>query len=230
MGTSPLSITRQNGQRSIVVSSKVADRAASEIAADVTPELEELQKSWPSGYSFRVAGEAQEAAETFGSTGQAMVVALFMVFALLVLLFRSFTQPFIIVLTIPLAMIGTFGGLYLLGMSFAFTAMIGIVSLVGIVVNDAIVMVETMNEYLRRGTPVKESAARGGADRLQPIVSTSLTTTIGLIPLMLSDPMWEPLCLAIIFGLMTSTCFSLAIVPALFLLLTRKKRGQSQLT
>jgi len=223
MGTSPLSITRQNGQRSIVVSSKVADRAASTIVDEVTPALEELQKTWPSGYSFRVAGEAQEAAETFGSTGQAMVVALFMVFALLVLLFRSFTQPFIIVLTIPLAMIGTFGGFYLLGMSFSFTAMIGIVSLVGIVVNDAIVMVETMNEYLRRGTSVKESAARGGADRLRPIVSTSLTTTIGLIPLMLSDPMWEPLCLAIIFGLMASTCFSLAIVPALFVLLTRKE-------
>jgi multidrug efflux pump subunit AcrB len=80
-----------------------------------------------------------------------------------------------------------------------------------------------MNEYLRRGTSVKESAARGGADRLRPIVSTSLTTTIGLIPLMLSDPMWEPLCLAIIFGLMASTCFSLAIVPALFVLLTRKE-------
>jgi len=226
VGTSPVSITRKDGQRSIVVSSKLQNRIASELLDDVTPKLVELQKTWPSGYTFHIGGEAEDAAEAFSSTGQAMIVALFLVFALLVLLFQSFTQPFIIVLTIPMAMTGTFGGFYLLGMPFSFTAMIGIVSLIGIVVNDAIVMVETMNEYLRRGATVRQAAAKGGADRLRPIVSTSLTTTIGLVPLMLSDAMWEPLCLAIIFGLTASTVLSLLIIPPLFLLLTRKQPGQ----
>ncbi|QGJ68525.1 Efflux RND transporter permease subunit [Planctomycetales bacterium 10988] len=224
VSTSPLSITRQDSQRSIVVSSKVDDRVVSEIIDEVLPQLEELQKSWPTGYSYHIAGEAEDTAETFGSTGQAMMVALFLVFALLVLLFRSFTQPFIIVLTIPMAMIGTFSGFYFLGMPFSFTAMIGIVSLIGIVVNDAIVMVETMNEHLRQGATIQHAAAQGGADRLRPIVSTSLTTTIGLIPLMLSDPMWEPLCLSIIFGLAASTFFSLLIIPSLYFLLTQKSR------
>lgn len=224
ISTAPLSITRQDGQRSIVVSSKVEGRVASEVVDDVAPRLAELQADWPAGYAVRVAGEAEAAAETFGSTGQAMIVALFLVFSLLVLLFRSFSQPFIIVLTIPMAMIGTFSGFYALGMPFSFTAMIGIVSLIGIVVNDAIVMVETMNEHVRHGATIRHAAAQGGADRLRPIVSTSLTTTIGLIPLMLSDAMWEPLCLSIIFGLMASTFFSLLVVPALYLLCTPKSR------
>lgn len=228
IGTSPLSITRQDGQRSIVVSSKVAGRLASEIIAEVSPKLTNLAEDWPPGYYFRVAGEAEDSAEAFGSAGQAMIVAMFMVFGLLVLLFGSFTQPFIIMLTIPMALTGTFSGFFILGIPFSFTAMIGIISLVGIVVNDAIVMVETMNTYLRNGHSITESAARGGADRLRPIVSTSVTTIIGLVPLMFSDAMWEPLCGAIIFGLMASTVFSLLVIPPLFKLLTFHEPGMER--
>jgi multidrug efflux pump subunit AcrB len=222
-GTAPISITRQEGQRSITVSSKNHGRLPSEILMDFTPKMDELQKSWPTGYSYRVGGEAEESAEAFGSAGSALVVALFLVFALLVLLFGSFTQPFIIVLTIPMGLTGTFAGFFLMGMPFSFLAMIGIISLIGIVVNDAIVMVETMNEYRRRGAAIKDAASRGGADRLRPGISTSLTTMMGLIPLAISDPMWEPLCAAIIFGLMASTIFSLLIIPALYVLLTREE-------
>ncbi len=222
VGTSPISITRQGGQRSIIVSSKNRTRLPSEIIADVTPKLDELAGEWPSGYRYQFGGEAEESAEAFGSAGYAMVIALFLVFALLVMLFGSFAQPFIILLTIPLALTGTFVGFYLLKMPFSFTAVIGVVSLIGIVVNDAIVMVETMNDYLRRGYEVIEAAARGGADRLRPILSTSITTIIGLIPLALSDAMWEPLCFAIIFGLIASTVLSLAIIPAMYILLTRE--------
>lgn len=225
VGTSPISITRQDDQRSISVSAKNQVRLPSEIIADVTPKLDELAATWPSGYRYRFGGEAEESAEAFGSAGYAMVDALFLVFALLVMLFGSFAQPFIILLTIPLALTGTFIGFYLLKMPFSFTAVIGVVSLIGIVVNDAIVMVETMNDYLRRGYEVVDAAARGGADRLRPILSTSITTIIGLIPLALSDAMWEPLCFAIIFGLIASTILSLAIIPAMYVLLTRPYRG-----
>lgn len=223
VGTAPLLIARQDGQRSIAVSSKNQGRLPAEILTDLQPKLEELRRQWPSGYSYRFGGEAEESAEAFGSAGSALIVALILVFSLLVLLFGSFTQPFIIVLTIPMSLIGTFGGFFLIGMPFSFTAMIGIVSLIGIVVNDAIVMVETMNDYRRRGMDLRTAAARGGADRLRPVLSTSLTTIIGLIPLALSDPMWEPLCSAIIFGLTASTICSLLIIPSLYLLLTRER-------
>lgn len=84
----------------------------------------------------------------------------------------------------------------------------------------------SLDDYLRRGYEVVEAAARGGADRLRPILSTSITTIIGLIPLALSDAMWEPLCFAIIFGLIASTILSLAIIPAMYVLLTRPYRDQ----
>ena len=93
----PLSITRDDGQRSIAIMSKVQGRVASEVIADLTPKLDELQKTWPPGYRYRMGGEAEEAAEAFGSAGKMMFVSLFMVFGLLVLLFGSFTQPFIII-------------------------------------------------------------------------------------------------------------------------------------
>ena len=88
-------------------------------------------------------------------------------------------------------MIGTFGGFFLAWIPFSFPAMIGIISLVGIVVNDAIVMIETMNKHRLRGLSVRQAAARGAADRLRPIVSTTITTVVGLVPLSLSSPMWD---------------------------------------
>jgi len=97
-----------------------------------------------------------------------------------------------------------------------------IIALIGIVANDAIVMVDTMNIHLRDGILVRQAAARGAADRLRPIISTSITTIVGLIPLALTNVMWRPLCLAVIFGLIASTVLALVIVPSLYMLLTRK--------
>jgi multidrug efflux pump subunit AcrB len=123
-------------------------------------------------------------------------------------------------LSLPFAMIGTFGGFFLAWIPFSFPAMIGIISLVGIVVNDAIVMLDTMNKHRKLGLTVREAAARGAADRLRPIISTTITTVVGLIPLSLSSPMWMPLCNAIIFGLISATLISQLVVPCLYLLMT----------
>ena len=92
----------------------------------------------------------------------------------------------------------------------------------GIVVNDAIVMVDTMNSYQDEGMPKRQAAAKGVSDRLRPVLTTSITTIIGLIPLALSDPTWMPLCSAIIFGLVAATLIALIVVPCLYLLLTPK--------
>ncbi|MBW2048732.1 MAG: efflux RND transporter permease subunit [Deltaproteobacteria bacterium] len=142
---------------------------------------------------------------------------------MMALQFGSFTQPFIIMLSLPFAMIGTFGGFFLAWIPFSFPAMIGIISLVGIVVNDAIVMIERMNTHRRAGLSVRESAARGAADRLRPIVSTTITTVVGLIPLSLSSPMWMPLCNAIIFRLISASAISQLVVPCLYMLITPER-------
>ena len=101
--------------------------------------------------------------------------------------------------------------------------MVGLISLIGIVVNDTIVMIDTMNTHLREGIEVRVAAARGASDRLRPILSTSLTTIVGLIPLAVTNPMWRPLCYAIIFGLLVSTITAILIVPCMYYLVTRVK-------
>ena len=221
-GQAPLLITHRDGQRTVTVLSKVSSRTTGEILADLTPKLQKLKQAWPQGYSYNFGGETADQAETFGSAGQALGLAVFLVFAVLVLQLSSFRQPFIILLAIPFALIGTIGGFLLLGIPFSFTAFIGVIALVGIVVNDAIVMVDTMNNYQQQGMKVRYAAANGVSDRLRPVLTTSITTIIGLIPLALSDPTWKPLCTAIIFGLLAATVIALIVVPCLYLQLTPK--------
>ena len=218
----PLSIARRDGRRTATVLAKNENRTVGEILAALEPKLQEMKQSWDSGYDYSFGGETEDQAETFGSAGQALALAVFLVFAVLVLQLGSFRQPFIILLAIPFALIGTIGGFYLTGIPFSFSAFIGIIALVGIVVNDAIVMVDTMNSYQHEGVPKRQAAAKGVADRLRPVLTTSITTIIGLIPLALSDPTWMPLCSAIIFGLVAATIIALIVVPCLYLLLTPK--------
>ena len=222
VSVAPTAITHEGGRRSIAVLAKTDDTPPTQIVEALRPQLETMKKGWPGGYGYSFGGETQETAETFASAGYMLVVAIVLVFGLLVLLFSSYRQSFIVIATMPLALIGTFLGFFLLQIPFSFFAMVGLISLIGIVVNNAIVMVDTMNNHLRGGIDVATAAARGASDRLRPIISTSLTTIIGLIPLAISNPMWRPLCYAIIFGLAASTVISLLIVPCLYLLLTRK--------
>lgn len=146
-----------------------------------------MKEKWGESYSYSFGGESEEQAETFGSAGQALLLAVFMVFAVLVLQFGSFSQPFIILLTIPFALIGTLGGFFLAWIPFSFSAFIGIIALTGIVVNDSIVMVDTMNSYRKQGKSIRLSAAKGAADRLRPILINSITTIIVLIPSSLNN-------------------------------------------
>ncbi|MEM8638169.1 MAG: efflux RND transporter permease subunit [Cyanobacteria bacterium P01_G01_bin.54] len=226
-GEVPLSITHRDSQRTVTIFAKNIPGIGvydSQILAELTPKLDALQKNWPAGYGYRFGGDAETQGETFGSALQMLVVAIFLVFAVLVLQFGSYTQPIIIMLTIPFGMIGTFFGSFLGNLPFSFPTMIGIISLIGIVVNDAIVMVETMNSYYRGGMPVREAAARGVSDRIRPILTTTITTVVGLVPLALSDAIWYPLCMAIVFGLMSATIIALFVIPGLYLQFTPDRR------
>lgn len=216
----PLSITRKNGDRSVKIMAKTDNRTVTEILEDFEPVLKEMKKKWPAGYTYFFSGEAEATDETYTSMNQAFLIALFLVFAILTILFNNYKQPFIVMFSVLFGLIGTFFGFFLFWIPLSFPAMIGIISLLGIVVNDAIVMIDTMNGYLKEGYSVIDAAASGSADRLRPIISTTLTTIVGLVPLSLSSPLWMPLCLAIIFGLIVATFVSIVIIPCLFLLLT----------
>ncbi|WP_239807242.1 efflux RND transporter permease subunit [Croceicoccus hydrothermalis] len=221
----PISITHVGGQRSLTVLAKNQDRAVNDIIEGIRPELDAMASEWPDGYEYAIAGEAEESAETFGSAAIALVVALILVFGVLVIMFDSFPQAFILITTMPLALIGSFTFFWLFGLSFSFFAMVGVIALIGVVANNGIVMVDTMNRHLKTGADKIEAAACGAADRLRPILTTSVTTIVGLVPLAIGNAMYRPLCLTIIFGLVSSTVMSLFVVPALYMLLTRKKAG-----
>ncbi|MEM9272482.1 MAG: efflux RND transporter permease subunit [Cyanobacteria bacterium P01_F01_bin.143] len=237
-GVVPLAITHRDTQRSVTVLAKIiptGDFYDNEILSELAPKLDALQFDpslseeenlaaghWPRGYRYQFGGDAETSGETFTSAGQMLIVAVFLIFALLVLQFGSYTQPIIIILTIVFALIGTFIGFFLIDLSFSFPAAIGVISLTGIVVNDAIVMVDTMNAKLKEGLDLRHAAAHGVSDRLRPILTTSTTTVIGLIPLALSEAKWFGLCMAIIFGLMSATLIALLVVPGLYLQLTPK--------
>lgn len=222
----PLSITHRNTIRTVTVLAKNIPGTGiydSDILAQLQPKLEEMQQNWPRGYRYKFGGDAETSSETFGSAGVMLVVAIFLVFALLVLQFASYTQPLIIMLTIPFATIGLFVGFWLFNIPFSFPAMIGVISLTGIVVNNAIFMVDRMNARRQEGMDVRRAAAFGSSDRLRPILTTSLTTVIGLLPLAFSEAKWFPLCMAIIFGLISSTLIAFLVVPGLYLQLTSNK-------
>ncbi len=217
----PISISRVDGRRAVTVKAQlVPGQTSGDVVAAVEPSLRRLQTSWPEGFSWRIRGEAESAETVSGNANRALLLAALLVFAVLALLFGSFRQPLIILATMPLALTGTFLGFALTGIPLSFPAMIGIVAVIGIVVNDAIVMVDTMNGHLRSGKSVPEAAARGTADRLRPIFTTTVTTIVGLVPLALSSPMWFPLCMAIIYGETVATAFAIAVIPALFVLTT----------
>lgn len=225
VGPSPLSITHFGGNRTVLVTSHTDNRPAMEIIAELDKAIQEMKENgdWPLDCEYRFGGEMENMEETYSGVFGAVIIAIFLVFAVLALQFGNFRQPLIIMSALPLAMTGVIFGFFYFGLTFSFPAMIGVVSLIGIAVNDSIVLIETMNKLKDDGVSVKEAATHGGGMRLRPIIVTSATTIAGLIPLMLSSPMWQPLCAAIIFGLIASTFISLVVVPCLYLLLTKER-------
>ena len=155
--------------------------------------------------------------------GQVVLVALMGIFAVLVLQFKSFSQPAIIFAAIPFAMTGSIFALLLTGHTFSFTALVGLTSLVGIVVNNSIILVDYANQLRHAGRDLRSSVTESARTRLLPIMLTTLTTIGGLLPLTLGgSSMWAPMGWSIIGGLLISTLLTLFVVPVLYLLFTRR--------
>jgi multidrug efflux pump subunit AcrB len=218
---SPQVIVHKDGFRSITVRSKTSTAYAPEVIRAMRPVMNEMQKDWPQEFSFEFAGE-EEVDNTYLKMFRIFLVSMLLVYCLLALLFDSMLQPIMILSTVLFALIGVILGFFLADIPFSFSASIGIVALVGIVVNDAIILVDTMNSYLKKGHTSFESAMHGAADRLRPIASTTITNFAGLMPLALSDPGWSPLCWAVIFGELTATFGAVILMPALYVILTPK--------
>ncbi|MEI2418196.1 efflux RND transporter permease subunit [Orrella sp. JC864] len=221
-----IAISHVNGERALTVMAKNEGRTVGEVMADVGPQLDALQRQWPPGYRAVIGGESADTAQTFASALLALVIAVVLVVGVLVIVFSSFRQAFIIFATMPLAVVGAALGFWAFGITFSFFAMIGLVSLIGIAINNGIIMVDTMNGYLKAGMSVSQAAAAGSARRLRPLLTTAVTTIVGLVPLAVSSAFYRPLTLVIIFGLVSVSVLALFVVPALYLLLTPPDAGR----
>ena len=175
----------------------------------------------PPGYRFLIGGQQEDQAESFNGMMKALIIALLGIFSILVLQFRSFLQPLIVFIAIPFAITGAILALLITGYTFSFTAFVGLTSLIGIVVNNSIILVDYANSRIAEGQSVTDAILLAARTRFRPIVLTTLTTIGGLLPLTLSgSTMWAPMGWAIIGGLIVSTFLTLLLVPVLYKVFT----------
>ncbi|MBB63594.1 MAG: acriflavine resistance protein B [Waddliaceae bacterium] len=216
------SIKRRNRIKTVTVQASLDEGyTARDLAASLEKWIEKKQDTWPEGFRFKIGGEVESSNQANEAVVLKLPFAIFLMGVILVAQFNSFRKPMIIGLTIPLGLIGVVIGLLLTGSYLGFITLLGILSLAGIVVNNAIVLLDRIEyEQEENGLEPFESIISASQSRLRPILLTTLTTIGGLVPLWLSGgPLFEPMAIALIFGLAFSTVLTLGIIPILYSIL-----------
>ncbi len=224
-GVGPVMIERKYQQRLIKINAQpAADRDLGAIAQDIEDKLKALPT--PPGFTFQMGGQIQQQREAFGSLKFTSVLAIILVYMVMASQFRSLLDPFIIMFSVPLGMIGVVWALFLTRTTLNVTSFMGIIMMVGIVVSNGVLLVEYMNELRRQGLPLREAVVKGGRTRLRPILMTSLTTLVGLLPMALGigtgSEANAPLARAVIGGLAVSTVLTLLFIPTLYVMLEER--------
>lgn len=218
-------IQRIDSQRTVTVMADVDNSRAngSEIIRNMRNDfIPELKQHFP-GLKVDFEGSAKESAKTGNSLMKGFAIGLFGLFAILSFQFRSYLEPFVVMLAIPLALIGVFWGHWLLGHNLSMPSILGFVSLAGIVVNDSILLVQYIRHHIDDGDNVYEAVVKASRDRFRAVFLTSLTTAAGLLPLLLETSLQaqvvKPIVISIVFGIFTSTLLVLFIIPSAYAIL-----------
>ncbi|GHB27630.1 hydrogenase expression protein [Streptomyces umbrinus] len=227
----PVSMTRIDGQRAATISAKPTGDNTGAVSADLTAELDKLKL--PAGATASIGGVSEDQDDAFASLGLAMLAAIALVFMLLVATFRSLIQPLILLVSIPFAATGAIGLLVITGTPMGVPSMIGMLMLIGIVVTNAIVLIDLINQYRKQGYGVVEAVVEGGRHRLRPILMTALATIFALLPMALGITgeggfIAQPLAVVVIGGLITSTLLTLLLVPTLYAMVELRKERRAK--
>ena len=212
-------IERENRQRIVTVKGALgAGVPLGDAVAEVNALLAEYET--PIGLDLELGGTIEDQSEAFGDIGVLLVLIIILVYIVMATQFESLSYPMIIMFTIPFAMSGVFIALWLTGTPLSLNALIGAILLVGIVTKNGIVLVDYMNLLVERGSSLSDAVIAGGKSRLRPVLMTSLTTILGMLPMALGigegSETWQPMGIAVVGGLLVSTMMTLFIVPALY--------------
>ncbi|NNH54665.1 efflux RND transporter permease subunit [Promicromonospora citrea] len=223
--SAPASLTRVDGERSATVAVTPAGNDLGTLSQDLQTELDGLDL--PDGAEVEVGGVAADQADAFADLGLALLVAILIVYLVMVATFRSIGQPLILLVSVPFAATGALGALLLTGTPLDVAALIGVLMLVGIVVSNAIVLIDLINQYRADGRSLDEAVREGARQRLRPIVMTAAATILALTPMAFGLTgggafISQPLALVVIGGLLSSTLLTLYVVPVIYTLLERR--------
>ncbi|MGY1435190.1 efflux RND transporter permease subunit [Streptomyces reniochalinae] len=226
----PVQMTRIDGARAATITAKPTGDNTGAVSTALQTEIDSLDL--PEGATAEIGGLSQDQDEAFTSLGLAMLAAIAVVFMLLVATFRSLIQPLILLVSIPFAATGALGLLIATGTPMGVPAMIGMLMLIGIVVTNAIVLIDLINQYRRQGYGVIDAVIEGGRHRLRPILMTALATICALTPMALAVTgdggfISQPLAVVVIGGLITSTLLTLLLVPTLYAMVELRKERRA---
>ncbi|MFF8605088.1 efflux RND transporter permease subunit [Streptomyces sp. NPDC015346] len=227
----PVSMTRIDGSRAATITAKPTGDNTGAVSAALQSKIDALEL--PQGATASIGGVSEDQSEAFVNLGLAMLAAIAIVFMLLVATFRSLVQPLILLVSIPFAATGAIGLLLLTGTAMGVPAMIGMLMLIGIVVTNAIVLIDLINQYRAQGLGVVEAVVEGGRHRLRPILMTALATIFALLPMALGITgeggfIAKPLAVVVIGGLITSTLLTLLLVPTLYAMVELRKERRAE--
>lgn len=214
----PAEIRRVEQERCSIIRANLSGRDLGTVLTDVRRELDSM--SWPSGQSWDVVGQSMEMERSLDSLFMALALAVFLVYVVMASQFESLLHPVVILMAVPLAFVGVVPVLWLLEVPLSVVVFLGAIMLVGIVVNNAIILVDTINLQRSKGLERLAAIHRAGELRLRPILMTTATTVLGLLPLALGmgegGEMRRPMALTVILGLVTSTLLTLVVIPVLY--------------
>ncbi len=226
---SPPEIRRKNQERVVTIGANISGRALGEVTADIQRQI--AQMNIPPGIDIEYGGQVEQQSESFRDLGLFLVLSIFLVYMIMASQFESLLDPFVIMFSIPFALVGVAWGLFLTGISLSAIAFLAIIMLIGIVVKNAIVLVDYINILRAREYQLFDAIVTAGGNRLRPVLMTAITTILGMIPLAISRgegaEIWQPLGVTVIFGLAVSTLVTLILVPVVYSVFeTRFKKGE----
>lgn len=226
------SLTRQNQQAQVNITTGVSGSDLGTVSAAIETKLSNM--NLPEDYTYTIGGQAEDMMEAFSDLALALVLSIFLVYAVMAIQFENFLFPFIIMFSMPATVVGIVGGLFITNTPLSITAFIGVIMLAGIVVNNAIVLVDYINILRGRGMGRYEAIIEAGVSRMRPILMTTLTTILAMVPLAMGlgegAEMQAPMAIVVIFGLTVSSIFTLLLIPVIYTLfddLTEKMKGNN---